>query len=69
MDEVTTKSDSGLAELLSQLEESKFLRLFRHLVDEPDGLNRPAVPLELPDAEMHLKITGKVSSLRSWAMA
>jgi hypothetical protein len=69
MDEITTKNDSGLAELLSQLEESKFLRLFRHLVDEPDGLNRPAVPLDLPDAEMQVKITGKVSSLRSWAIA
>lgn len=54
--------------LLSQLEESKLTRLFRHLVDAPDGLNRAAVPLDLPDAELYLKITGEVSSLRSWAI-
>ena len=47
-----------VAFLLSQLEEAKFTRLFRHLVDLPDDLNRPAVPLQVTEAELYLKITG-----------
>jgi hypothetical protein len=58
----------NVAFLLSQLEEAKFARLFRHLVDLTDGLNWPAVPLDVPDAELYLKITGEVSSLRSFAV-
>ena len=60
------------AGMLSQLEESKFLRLFRHLEDAEDPANEdrlrvPATPLDLPDAELLVKSVGRVNSLRSWA--
>jgi antiviral defense system Shedu protein SduA len=66
---------SDLVELLSQLEESKFLRLFRHLVELPDlflpgdQLAKPPIPLDLPDAELQLKLGGAVGSMHSWAHA
>lgn len=55
------------AELLSQLEESKFLRLFRYLIDEvhesgsdayDDNLTKCSFPLDLPDTELHSKVVG-----------
>src|ERR1700730_12461359 len=59
-------------ELISQLEECKFLRLFRYLVDSKDGFvldgfPKPAVPLDLPNAELHAKIGGHIGSMQSWA--
>lgn len=59
-------------DLLSQLEEPKFLRLFRHLINLrtdklPDNLCLPPVALDVADAEMVARTIGKVSALRSWA--
>jgi hypothetical protein len=61
-----------LVDLISQLEEPKFLRLFRHLVDQPDPqgeerLNLAAVPIGLRNAELWLKPAGRISSVRSFA--
>jgi hypothetical protein len=60
----------NFVDLISQLEESKFLRLFRHLSDLQQGpsndrLGQPAIPLDLPDAELSVKVAGKIG-LRSW---
>jgi hypothetical protein len=63
-------------DLLSMLEESKFLRLFRYLIDEvqqpEDGVNTgnlttASVPLDIPDVELHLKVVGHSGSLHSFA--
>jgi hypothetical protein len=61
-----------LTDLISQLEEPKFLRLFRHLVDQPDPqgeerLNLAAAPIGLRDTELWVKPAGRISSVRSWA--
>jgi hypothetical protein len=61
-----------IIDLVSQLEEAKFLRLFRHLVDLPDPqgeerLNLAAVPIGLRNAELWLKPAGRIGSVRSWA--
>lgn len=61
-----------LVDLLSQLEEPKFLRLFRHLINLrtdklSDNLCLPPVALDFADAEMVARTVGKVSALRSWA--
>src|ERR1043166_6284171 len=60
-------------DLLSQLEETKFLRLFRYLANlrdnnlYADNLCLPTVPLDLADAELMVRTVGQVSGLRSWA--
>jgi hypothetical protein len=60
-------------DLLSQLEEAKFLRLFLYLANlrdnnlVPDNLCLPPVPLDLADAELIVRTVGKASALRSWA--
>jgi hypothetical protein len=47
--------DSAYAQgLISQLEEQKFLRLFRHLIDDEESL--PTRALDLPNTELHLKL-------------
>jgi hypothetical protein len=61
-----------LVDLISQLEEAKFLRLFRHLAAQPDPkgeerLNLAAAPIVLRNAELWLKPAGRISSVRSWA--
>jgi len=55
--------------LLSQLEESKFVRLFRHIVNSSasvpkEGVDsgKPAVALDLPDAELYFKFAASVGS-------
>lgn len=56
--------------LLAQLESAKFRRLFLHFTErsEPrDNLSVPARPVGLPNAELLIKLVGRVSSLRSWA--
>lgn len=64
----------NLVNLISQLEETKFLRLFRYLVDlrderlYSDNLCLPSKALDLPDVEMVVRTIGKVSALSSWAM-
>jgi hypothetical protein len=45
---------SHVQALISQLEEQKFLRLFRHLIDNEGPV--PTKALDLPDAEFHAKI-------------
>jgi hypothetical protein len=70
-----TNDASDFVGLLSQLEESKFVRLFRHLVEvrDPfergigDQLAKPVIPLDFPDAELQLKVRGAVGSIQSWA--
>lgn len=57
-----------ISQLLSQLEEPKLLMLFRHLID--DDVRFPfdrlrAVPLDLPDAELHAKMHLKIGSMQS----
>jgi Shedu protein SduA, C-terminal len=57
-----------ISQLLSQLEEPKLLMLFRHLIDDDvrfrfDRLR--AVPLDLPDAEVHAKMHLKIGSMQS----
>jgi Domain of unknown function (DUF4263) len=57
-----------ISQLLSQLEEPKLLMLFRHLIDDDvrfplDRLH--AVPIDLPDAEVHAKMHLKVGSMRT----
>jgi hypothetical protein len=59
----------NFVDLLSQLEESKFLRLFRHingLPHEGERLGQPLLPLDLPDAELMVKVVGEIGSIRSW---
>jgi len=58
-----------LPSLLSQLEESKFVRLFRHIVNSSasvpkEGVDsgKPAVALDLPDAELYFKFAASVGS-------
>ena len=47
---------TDLANLLSPLEESTFLRLFRFLADMLEGNHGSAVePLDLPNSGLHLK--------------
>jgi hypothetical protein len=65
----TADDATGLATLISQLEESKFARLFRYLIDSDRNVPRsgfdigkPAVPLGLPDAELCFKFAGSVGS-------
>ena len=74
LDEQSVSSSSkNFAELISQLEESKFLRLFRHLVDSDlpnvSDMARPAEPLDLPDAELHFKVWVSIRSLGSFTAA
>lgn len=61
-----------VVDLLSQLEEPKFLRLFRHLITLPsdklpDNLCLPPAALDIADAEVVARTVGEVSALRSWA--
>lgn len=59
----------NFVDLLSQLEESKFLRLFRHINGLPhkgERLGQPLLPLDLPDAELMVKVVGEIGSIRSW---
>lgn len=65
-----------VAVLLSQLEEPKFVRLFGHLVNShaalPMGgadIGQPAVPLDLPDAELQFKLAGSYGSTNSFTSA
>lgn len=75
MKNASATSATTFASLLAQLEESKFVRLFRYLIDNrpevgaygPDNLESPVQPLDLPDAELYVKLAGRVSSLRSIA--
>lgn len=46
---------SELADLLSQLEESKFLQLFRFLSNLQDRQRSTVQPLDLPNSELHLQ--------------
>lgn len=65
----TTDDATELASLLSQLEESKFVRLFRHLIDSSASVPRegadsgkPAVALDLTDAELYFKFAASIGS-------
>jgi len=69
---------SDLVNQLSQLEESKLVRLFRYLLEfipvfgesaASDQIQRDPIPLDLADAEVQLKILGAVRSVNSWAYA
>lgn len=71
-------SEVTLEGLISQLEESKFLRLFRYLLAltpthggpaSDDQLKRDPIPIDTPDAEFQLKILSRVGSIQSWATA
>jgi protein gp37 len=64
-----SSSSGELARLISQLEQSKFARLFRHLINSHEALPRagndigkPAVALDLPDVELQFKLAGSVGS-------
>jgi hypothetical protein len=66
---LTATDATDLASLISQLEESKFVRLFRHIVDSSASVPRegadngkPAVALDLPDAELYFKFAASVGS-------
>lgn len=62
-----------LVDLVSQLEETKFLRLFRYLINlrddklMPDNLGLPPTPIGMSDLELVVRTVGEVSSIRSWA--
>jgi hypothetical protein len=75
-EEVELGKSKDLAELISQLEESKFVRLFRYLVDSHNSvgmggfdIGEPAVPLDLPDAELQFKFAGSNGSMGSYTSA
>jgi hypothetical protein len=75
-EEFDLNKSKEFVELLSQLEESKFVRLFRHLVDSRASvgmagfdIGEPAVALDLPDAELQFKLAGSTGSMGSFSAA
>ena len=64
-----------LADLISQLEATKFLRLFRYLIDEVenpdfrDNLRVPAAPAGLNDVELVVKKVGHRGSMNSFLLS
>ena len=64
--------DPTLVNLVSQLEEAKFARLFRFMANLPqieDNLAIPAMPHGLSCTELLVRMLGRVSSLNSWAVS
>jgi hypothetical protein len=61
-------AESDFASLLAQLDEPKFLRLFRYLIDsrpDDDRLydSEPAEALDLPNAELHHTVAREIRSI------
>ena len=58
--------NAEIVDLLAQLEEAKFLRLFRYLAIEnasEHNLPREPIPLSLPNSELHVQLAGHIGSI------
>lgn len=66
---LAAKRKSELVFRLSQLQESKFLQLFRYLVDSRGSRGKAAVPLDFPDVELHFKFDESLVSLSTYTSA